>query len=402
MSRIAISKNTVKALLRINPKAKDYRQFLDILVSPHTGNRLKEKHGKLVSKSGHTYQIVNNIPILVKQPEEMHVTPPVHGKISRNSETYIVPDQYIKAKRILHLGSGNVECSDPRVVSVDILPLENVDIVCEAEVLPFASNSFDLVGSSAVFEHVYDPLAAIREVKRVLKPGGIFYIDNSYLQPYHGFPSNYFDMTPQANETYLVDDFIMIDSAIPGLSGPIQSLSMFIERFLINLNAAQKKKVLGMSVEAFLSSMKKDLTNNNIFMKDFSEYEKRAMAATHIVTAKKPKHYERKLSKLNKKPEVFENWTRLKREYYTLRIEIMTRYHEIYAYKRFALDIKPKCNFGDIKFPDSLDETLKSLLLKDPLDIDELNRKIGSLKREEKTLTGIRDAVIIIFMKCRE
>ena len=86
---------------------------------------------------------------------------------------------------------------------MDFLPCPNVDIVCEAESLPFRSASIDLVESGAVFEHLHDPWAATAEVKRVLKPGGIFLIDTAFMQGYHGFPGHYNNMTPQAVETHL-------------------------------------------------------------------------------------------------------------------------------------------------------------------------------------------------------
>lgn len=380
---------------------RDYKRFLNILVSPHTGERLLEKDGQLVTKSGRTYPIVNGIPILVLHQEKMHITPPVAGKISQTTDTYKVPKRFASAKTVLNLGSGNVKCTDPRVISLDILPCDNVDIVSEAEVLPFASNSFDLVESCAVFEHVYDPLAAIKEARRVLKPGGVLRIDNSFLQAYHGFPSHYFAMTPQANETYLVDDFIMQGSSIPESGTPLMSLSMVIDRFLINLNGKQKKEVLAMSLEKFLELVKSDLTSKSRLMKDFSEYEKRALAATHVVESKKPKDYEKRLATINRDPEKMERWVRLKREYYTLRTEIMLRYHEIFAYKMFALDIDPACSFPKVKFPGSLKKILDPLLLDDPLSFKDLRLKIEGLKRQEKALVETRDRVINIFMECQ-
>ena len=40
--------------------------------------------------------------------------------------------------------------------------------------LPFPSNHFDIVGSNQVFEHVDDLDLALSEIRRVLKPGGVF------------------------------------------------------------------------------------------------------------------------------------------------------------------------------------------------------------------------------------
>lgn len=71
-----------------------------------------------------------------------------------------------------------------------------------AEHLPFADNEFDLVASHEVFEHIRDVAGAIREVKRVLKPGGIAYL-NIHLFPSisggHNVEWKYPDEEPSPN-----------------------------------------------------------------------------------------------------------------------------------------------------------------------------------------------------------
>ncbi len=53
------------------------------------------------------------------------------------------------------------------------LPVFNMD----ASNMSFPDCSFDFVYSSAVFEHISEPGAAIEEIVRVLKPGGVAYIN---------------------------------------------------------------------------------------------------------------------------------------------------------------------------------------------------------------------------------
>ncbi len=47
----------------------------------------------------------------------------------------------------------------------------------DATALPFADASFDLVLSGGLLEHFRDPAPVVREMARVLRPGGLFYAD---------------------------------------------------------------------------------------------------------------------------------------------------------------------------------------------------------------------------------
>ncbi len=52
--------------------------------------------------------------------------------------------------------------------------------------LNFADNTFDLVIMIAVLEHVFDPIFAIKEIRRILKPTGVFIVEvpNIAFLPY--------------------------------------------------------------------------------------------------------------------------------------------------------------------------------------------------------------------------
>ena len=50
-----------------------------------------------------------------------------------------------------------------------------VDIVSEGDDLPFKDNTLDYVISSHVIEHYFDPIKALKEWNRVIKPGGYIF-----------------------------------------------------------------------------------------------------------------------------------------------------------------------------------------------------------------------------------
>ena len=62
--------------------------------------------------------------------------------------------------------------------------VKNAEIVsCSGEVLPFRDNTFDLVFSSSVLEHIDDKESALKEMLRVVKPGGaVLFVIPTYVQ----------------------------------------------------------------------------------------------------------------------------------------------------------------------------------------------------------------------------
>jgi SAM-dependent methyltransferase len=68
------------------------------------------------------------------------------------------------------------------------------DLLCDVHFLPFQDRSFDAVYCAAVFEHLACPPLAMREILRVLRPGGLFCGNASFLEPWHD--DSFFHLSP--------------------------------------------------------------------------------------------------------------------------------------------------------------------------------------------------------------
>ena len=88
--------------------------------------------------------------------------------------------------------------------------------------IPFGDNSFDLIFSNQVLEHVRHPVELLKEARRVLKPEGFMVGSTSHLEPYHSFSvRNY---TPYGFRLLLEESGLHLEEIRPG----IDSLTLII------------------------------------------------------------------------------------------------------------------------------------------------------------------------------
>jgi SAM-dependent methyltransferase len=85
-------------------------------------------------------------------------------------------------------------------VGVDTVETPSVDLVGTIESLPVPDASFDVVLCTQVLEHCDDPVAAVRELRRVVAPGGCVLASTHGVYVYHPVPHDRWRWTHEGLE----------------------------------------------------------------------------------------------------------------------------------------------------------------------------------------------------------
>ena len=80
---------------------------------------------------------------------------------------------------------STTESNTGQRVVLDKFPRHQSTVQGTAEAIPFPDESFDTVLAVEVFEHLEDPLGAVRECARVLRPGGYLILTVPFMWPVH-------------------------------------------------------------------------------------------------------------------------------------------------------------------------------------------------------------------------
>jgi SAM-dependent methyltransferase len=94
----------------------------------------------------------------------------------------------------LNIGSSS-SWQNTSVINLDLCTGLLVDCVGDAEVLPFADDSFALVVTQETLEHVGNPEKAMSEIYRVMQPSGLLYCQLPFVIGYHPGPSDFWRFT---------------------------------------------------------------------------------------------------------------------------------------------------------------------------------------------------------------
>jgi 2-polyprenyl-3-methyl-5-hydroxy-6-metoxy-1,4-benzoquinol methylase len=115
--------------------------------------------------------------------------------------------QDVRGLRVLDVGCGDrpyerLLQGATEIVGFDVPGNPHADLHGSIDAIPVEDASFDLVLCLQVLEHVADPAAAVRELRRVVKPGGRVLLSTHGVYPYHPNPNDFWRWT-QDGLTYL-------------------------------------------------------------------------------------------------------------------------------------------------------------------------------------------------------
>lgn len=184
---------------------------------------------------------------------------------------------------VLDCGAGKRPVYFDNVVNFEIADYDTTDVRGVGEVLPFIDKAFDAVLSIAVLEHVKDPFLCAREIARVLKPGGSLMCCVPFLQPLHGYPHHYYNMTAQGLENLFVD-YLAIDKITTYQSVyPIWSLTWILQSWAAGLQGNTREDFMRMRIADFMGNA--DSYLNKPFVKELSIEKNLELASATVLFA---------------------------------------------------------------------------------------------------------------------
>ena len=113
--------------------------------------------------------------------------------------------QDVRGLRVLDAGCGDRRHEEllrgaAEIVAFDLPGNTEADVHGSIDAIPLDDGSFDVVVCLQVLEHVADPAAAVRELRRVVRPGGRVLLSTHGVYPLHPNPDDLWRWTPQGLE----------------------------------------------------------------------------------------------------------------------------------------------------------------------------------------------------------
>lgn len=231
-------------------------RLMEVLACPRCQGEVHFVNESLLCpECGNGYEVDGGVPVMLSD-DSLHVPVEEHPE---SDNTYVrVPRDLLEDFRdgiVLDHGAGHQKEKYDHVIQFEMVKYPTTDVVGRAEALPFRDGTFDAVYSNSVLEHLADPHLATGEIHRVTKRGGAVLLRAAFMQPFHAFPSHYFNSTVEGLR-HLARDFTPIE--VGWDPSAAHMLRWVLTRFIEGMDREAKKEALAMTLEEIVKRMNRE------------------------------------------------------------------------------------------------------------------------------------------------
>lgn len=179
------------------------------------------------------------------------------------------------------------------------------DLAASATAIPLEKNCIDRISSNSLFEHVAYPHEILKEVYRILKPGGVFYTAVPFHFVQHDCPKDYLRYTGAFFEDVCKDlGFSEVYVDTKSSSGVYYTIHNLAKAAIVEATLADREKKIA---QQFHSSVLILLAILQAIDDDFLAYGASHWHTTHIVAVKNGV-YEKRITPLDRAIPFVERW----------------------------------------------------------------------------------------------
>jgi SAM-dependent methyltransferase len=190
-------------------------------------------------------------------------------------------------KLFIDVGAGLKYQNHENVVHFEIVDYPSTDILGVGEKLPFINDLFDFAISSVVLEHVKDPFACAREIVRVLKPGGVLFCAAPFLQPRHGYPHHYYNMTREGLIN-LFSGLTIKETDVPDYFHPMAAITWILRCYTSGLSPDLRQQFMTMKIQDILRLFPPGNPWDHPLIRALSPEMRETIACGTFIRAEKP------------------------------------------------------------------------------------------------------------------
>jgi len=117
-------------------------------------------------------------------------------------------------------------------VGVDVVENPAAELLGPVEALPVEDASFDVVLCTQVLEHCDDPAQAVRELRRVVRPGGRVLASTHGVQVYHPSPVDYWRWTHEGLRRLFTTSADWSEVTVTPAAGTASALAMLLGTYV--------------------------------------------------------------------------------------------------------------------------------------------------------------------------